>query len=177
MKTELKNRILWFDGISEVDADIAHELILLGLEPDQFIVAKPNEDVDLFNSLSEIKIPQSHLGSCSFTHDWIMPQEYRALDLELFSYKKLEEYVSKKHIHDFKKYQDRLQLEIAEIERRQLGNIVRCVIFALDRMKESGSIWGVGRGSSCASLVFFLVGLHAVDPVLYNISHLEFFHD
>lgn len=177
MKTELKNRILWYDGISEVDASAAHELILMGLQPHEFIVIDPNEDVDLFNSLSEIKIPQSHPGSCTLRHEWIMPQRYHELDLALFCSKKLEEYVCNKRIQDDQKYKDRLQIEIDEIKRRGLENIARCIIFALDRMKETGSIWGVGRGSSCASLVFFLIGLHSVDPVLYKISHLEFFHD
>jgi DNA polymerase III alpha subunit len=177
MKTELKNRTLWYDGISEIDAAAAAELILLGMGPHEFIVNQPDEEVDLFNSLSEVKIPQTHSGKVDLQHDWIVPLRYLELDIESYCTEKLLEYANKKSIKDLTRYQERLKLEIEEISSRELENIVRCVIFALDRMKQTASIWGVGRGSSCASLVFFLIGLHCVDPVLYGISHLEFFHD
>ena len=47
----------------------------------------------------------------------------------------------------------------------------------LERAADNGIVVGLGRGSSCASLVLHLLGLHAVDPVKYDIPFSEFTHE
>ena len=58
-----------------------------------------------------------------------------------------------------------------------MTEFVKTVIFIVDTFKEAGIVWGVGRGSSCASYILFLLGLHLVDPIKFDISMDEFFHD
>jgi DNA polymerase III alpha subunit len=41
-------------------------------------------------------------------------------------------------------------------------------------MKERNIVWGVGRGSSVASYVLFLIGTHKVDSVKYELDFNEF---
>ena len=44
----------------------------------------------------------------------------------------------------------------------------------LEHMKENNIIWGVGRGSSVASYVLFLLGVHKIDSLQYNLNWREF---
>ena len=37
-----------------------------------------------------------------------------------------------------------------------------------DFMRENNIVWGVGRGSSVASYVLYLIGVHRIDPTQYG---------
>ena len=41
-------------------------------------------------------------------------------------------------------------------------------------MRENNIVWGVGRGSSVASYVLFLIGIHKVNSLKYNLDIKEF---
>ena len=41
-------------------------------------------------------------------------------------------------------------------------------------LKTNSIVWGVGRGSSVASYVLFLLGVHKIDSVKYNLDWREF---
>jgi DNA polymerase III alpha subunit len=41
-------------------------------------------------------------------------------------------------------------------------------------MREHGVVWGVGRGSSVASYVLFLIGIHKIDSLYYDLPIDEF---
>jgi DNA polymerase III alpha subunit len=41
-------------------------------------------------------------------------------------------------------------------------------------MREHNIVWGVGRGSSVASFVLFLIGIHRINSLYYQISVDEF---
>ena len=47
------------------------------------------------------------------------------------------------------------------------------LISLIDRFKKEGVVWGVGRGSACASYVLYLLEVHDVDPIKYNIPFSE----
>jgi DNA polymerase III alpha subunit len=42
-------------------------------------------------------------------------------------------------------------------------------------MRDNNIVWGVGRGSSVASYVLYLLGIHKIDSIKYNLSPDEFF--
>lgn len=44
----------------------------------------------------------------------------------------------------------------------------------IDKLKSDNKVWGVGRGSSCASYILYLLGVHDIDSVLYDIDFREF---
>ena len=72
---------------------------------------------------------------------------------------------------------NRVAQELAEFERRGLFDLLRVMIYVLDRFRETNQVYGVGRGSSCASFILFLLGLHVVDPVKFEVPLEEFMHD
>ncbi len=41
-------------------------------------------------------------------------------------------------------------------------------------MRDNEVIWGVGRGSSVASYVLYLIGIHKVDSMYYDLPINEF---
>jgi DNA polymerase III alpha subunit len=41
-------------------------------------------------------------------------------------------------------------------------------------MRKNKIVWGVGRGSSVASYVLFLIGIHKVNSLKYNLDIKEF---
>ena len=43
----------------------------------------------------------------------------------------------------------------------------------VDKMKDDGIVWS-GRGSSCSSYVLYLIGVHDVNPIKYDIDFTEF---
>ena len=47
------------------------------------------------------------------------------------------------------------------------------LIKLIEEWRETGVVWGVGRGSACASFVLYLIGVHDVDPIKYNIPFSE----
>jgi DNA polymerase III alpha subunit len=48
------------------------------------------------------------------------------------------------------------------------------LIYIIDTMRKNNIVWGVGRGSSVASYILYLLGVHKVDSVKYNL-HIEEF--
>lgn len=69
--------------------------------------------------------------------------------------------------------QDRIIEEITFFEKEsQITFIMKCKEL-IDRFKEDGVVWGVGRGSSCASYVLYLLEVNDVDPLKFDIPFSE----
>ena len=46
--------------------------------------------------------------------------------------------------------------------------------YLVDTMRQNNILWGVGRGSSVASYVLYLIGIHKIDSIKYNLDIREF---
>jgi DNA polymerase III alpha subunit len=46
--------------------------------------------------------------------------------------------------------------------------------YLVDTLEENQILWGVGRGSSVASYVLYLIGVHKIDSLAYNLDWREF---
>jgi DNA polymerase III alpha subunit len=46
--------------------------------------------------------------------------------------------------------------------------------YLIDTMREHKIVWGVGRGSSVASYVLYLLGIHKIDSIKYKLDIKEF---
>jgi DNA polymerase III alpha subunit len=173
MKTELKDRTLWYDGTSEVTADLVPELFLLGVQPEQIVVTDSNEDIVAFDALSDVQLAKTKTKNNPLSTAWRVPAEYLQLDLTKF----IIDALNKVPEDQRDVYAQRALAELEEIRVRGLENLFRALIYVIDRFKETNQVWGVGRGSSCASLVLYLIDLHKVDPIKFGIPLTEFFHD
>ena len=61
-----------------------------------------------------------------------------------------------------------------EFEKRDMLNLLRYMIYLVDYMRDNKIVWGVGRGSSVASFVLYLVGVHRINPIQFDLDWREF---
>jgi DNA polymerase III alpha subunit len=172
VKTELNDRVLWFDGTNQVSPDMVPYLFLMGVPEEKIVSMSLDEDLKLFNQLSENEIQTDKTSNTPFNFDWNIPIEYKNLNLSNYLNQRMVE-----RGVETEAYANRLKLELVEIQDRNLENLFKTLIFVVDKLKSANQVWGVGRGSSCASLVLYLIGVHEVDPIKYGIPLQEFFHD
>jgi DNA polymerase III alpha subunit len=97
-------------------------------------------------------------------NSWHMPDEYRHMDIA--------EYVLSLCDSD-----DKLQRcgqELLLFQERNLFDLLRYLKYLVDTLKSNNMIWGVGRGSSVASYVLYLLGVHRIDSMFYDLDAREF---
>lgn len=95
--------------------------------------------------------------------DWFMPKEYQTMDIEGFLV----------HVCPKENYQ-RLIEELQEFRSRNMIDLLRWLKYFVDTMRKNNIVWGVGRGSSVASYTLFLLGVHRIDSIKYNLDWREF---
>lgn len=106
------------------------------------------------------------------SYEWTIPEAYRTLDVV----DRAVEGLVRLNLPDdvLPIYQQRLAEELGEMEHRGMFDFIRSLIYVTDQFRARDVVWGVGRGSSCASLVLFVLGVNKVDPVKYDIPIEEF---
>lgn len=65
---------------------------------------------------------------------------------------------------------ERIQKEIEFFDRQGLIPMLAAMKEIIDLWREEGIVWGVGRGSSVASYLLFLIGVHRIDPMKYGLE-------
>jgi len=48
------------------------------------------------------------------------------------------------------------------------------MIYFVDTLRKHNILWGVGRGSSVSSYILYLIGIHRIDSIKYNLNIGEF---
>ena len=110
----------------------------------------------------ELGISQEEFDS-ALQSDWFMPDEYKNMDIEGY----LVDVCPKEN------YQ-RLIEELQEYRSRNMLNLLRWLKYFVDTCKQENIVWGVGRGSSVASYVLYLIGVHKIDSLKYKLDWREF---
>ena len=101
----------------------------------------------------------------SFQGQWNMPSEYKTLDIEQWL---------KDQCPPWDPEATRLAEELTEFKARNMLDLLRWLKYFVDTCDKEGVVWGVGRGSSVASYVLYLIGVHSIDPIKYNLDWQEF---
>lgn len=179
--TELNDRTLRFDGVSLLRPEQVEQFLLRGLKPSQIRVTELSPDILHFNQnvpASE-RISDELVEPVSFSFAWKIPARYLSMDVEQHVLAVFGERLPCLEYSDTQTETAiaRVAEELDQFKKRGLTNLLRTIIYILDTFRETGQVYGVGRGSSCASFILFLLGLHAVDPVKYDVPLEEFMHD
>lgn len=95
---------------------------------------------------------------------WRMPDEYKDLDIAA--------YVLGLCNADYEL--QRVGEELLLYQERDLFNLLRYLKYLVDTLRKNNIVWGVGRGSSVASYVLFLLGVHKINSIYYNLDINEF---
>jgi DNA polymerase III alpha subunit len=96
--------------------------------------------------------------------NWYMPQEYVDLDIA-------------KHVLGLCSTSTELQRvgqELLLYQERNLFPLLCYLKYLVDTLRKNQIIWGVGRGSSTASYVLYLLGVHKINSIYYDLPIEEF---
>lgn len=179
-KTTLDGRILCGDGDSIVELPFLYGHILSGKSTSNLFVSKTdfNSDEVQFHN---IKFPNDKIEYKKEMKDlsfkWTIPRKFKELDVSHFLKKMLKAEFKDSNLDNQEKKQRvlRVKMEIRIWKKRNLVDLLRTLIFIVNTFEENKIIWGTGRGSSCASYILYLIGLHQVDSVLYELDIGDFF--
>ena len=95
---------------------------------------------------------------------WYMPEKYYQINVL--------EWLLDKCQNDEEKL--RVQMEYDLFEKKNFLRVLQFLIYFIDTLRANNIVWGVGRGSSVASCCLFRIGVHKINPLLYNLDITEF---
>lgn len=181
LSTDLDERTLRFDGVSILEPELIARALVRGIPPSSIRVREITPEIESFNAqVTEAEqIRVDSVEPVSFDMSWRLPEQYQRLDIlhRVFDdFEALSKH-SKYTPEQIEIAAKRIEDEIDEIEQRGMKEFMRTIVYVLDTFREKHIVWGVGRGSSCACYILFVLGLHSVDCVLHEIPMEEFFHD
>lgn len=155
-----------------LSSDKIRELILQGKNIDKLNVVTDDE-IRLFDKYQEellsdfikftpeqretLTIDDFHQQSAD---NWLFPEKYKTLDVYNWLINKCKSQIEI----------DRVNEEYQLYYEKDLIMVLRLFIFIVDCMRENKCLWGVGRGSSVSSYILYLIGVHRVDSIRYNLS-------
>jgi DNA polymerase III alpha subunit len=159
------------------ESDICN-LIMQGRDVDSLWHVAVDETVNLEELIAHVEKPESLLTwtvpcnadtSVPEFHSaqqlmWHMPDKYKNLDIA-------------QHVLNLCKTEAELQrcgTELLLYQERGLFDLLRYLTYLVDVMIQNQVIWGVGRGSSVASYALYLLGVHRIDSMYYNLDIVEF---
>ena len=142
------------------------------------VLCDANDDVDKFNTAMEeqgldklqkyipLDVDQKTFdGVCQ--GEWFMPDEYK--DINVYEY-----VLGKAETPCPQHVQERIWEELHEYKNRGMAPLLRYMIYLVDFMRENNIVWGVGRGSSVASYVLYLIGVHKINSIQFDLDWREF---
>lgn len=135
--------------ISTDDITFPNHLELKNL-PNIISYTNPNISVSEFDTINQ--------------NVWHFPEEYKNMDIA-------------KHILELCKTDAELQRageELLLFQERDMFMLLKYLKYLVDTMRNNNIVWGVGRGSSVASFVLFLLGVHKINSLYYDLSIDEF---
>jgi DNA polymerase III alpha subunit len=96
--------------------------------------------------------------------NWLMPEQYKTMDIAQYV---LNQCQGEAELQ-------RAGKELLLFQERDMFVLLRYLKYLVDTMRENNILWGVGRGSSVASFVLFLLGIHRINSLYYDLSIDEF---
>lgn len=137
------------------------------------ILVMPGEDVDKFENHSGLILNKynpdiENISIEEFDRicqeDWFVPDNYKNFDLESFLLDKCA----------IEQEKQRVEEELTAYKEKNMIMLLKTLKYLVDTMRENNIIWGVGRGSSVSSYVLYLIGVHKVNSIKYDLDWREF---
>lgn len=95
---------------------------------------------------------------------WLMPNEYKELDIAQWLLDKCTTQAELQRVGE----------ELLLYQERDLFNLLKQLKYIVDTWRANNVVWGVGRGSSVASYVLYLLGVHKINSIYYDLDIAEF---
>jgi len=163
-------------GQVEISADEAIQSLYSGkikslegvyvAEPDRSIFNQARSLLgDRFPELEKLAIPNMTVEEFDRQNQsqWFMPEDYCPNLVEmLYGQCATQEQT------------DRVSLELELFIQHGMMDLLYYIKYLVDTMRANDIVWGVGRGSSVASYVLYLIGIHKVDSLKFSLDIREF---
>lgn len=138
------------------------------------LFVQPNSETRQFNTVSENKLSEYAVSTLTdeevsqvdiaLQSQWFIPDTYKNIDIL--------DYLEKQCITSAQL--DRVRLEFAEYDSRNMIPLLKFLVYLVETMTENNIVWGVGRGSSVASYILYIIGIHRIDSLKYDLDFYEF---
>jgi DNA polymerase III alpha subunit len=97
--------------------------------------------------------------------NWFIPYEYKTMDILDWLYQQCPT----------PEIRERVVEELRLFAKHDMIPVLKAMKYVVDTLRANNVVWGVGRGSSVASYVLHIIGVHKIDSIKYNIPITEFF--
>lgn len=175
LNTDLKDRVLWFDGQSSFKA--SDVLTLIDRYDVKYVDILTPEIVE-YNKYADKHQQITVKTECApLSCRWVLPAEYANLDIINYVSDVHDILVAGLPIAEVDARERRLVQELAALEKRNLNDVVRALIYIINTLTNNNVVWGIGRGSAVSSYVLYVLGVHDVDSYEYDLSIDDFLHD
>ena len=155
--------------------DDVFDLIMQGKPGEIFDGLLVDEEIDLSSvatmlrqmprfqvfSPRNVNVADWHLRNQS---NWHMPLQYHELDIAQWLLDRCESQEELQRVGE----------ELLVYQERNLFSLLQYLKYLVDTMRAHGIIWGVGRGSSVSSYVLYLIGVHRINSMYYDLDFNEF---
>lgn len=171
-KTKLKGRTLYYDGDIEVQAKMA-PLFALSNPGIKFYVDEITNDQMvgelLIDKDNRVQV-KSFVRPLDFA--WKIPEKYLKMSID----DRICDALVDENLSDDELAPRivRMQEEMQIYKKLDLLDFLRTLCYIVDTLEEKNIPWGVGRGSSVSSYVLYLIGIHDIDSVKFELKFKEF---
>jgi DNA polymerase III alpha subunit len=116
--------------------------------------------IDVLEDLNDLDVKLfDNANQC----DWFMPDDYCPNLVEMLY-----------GMCTTKEQTNRVSQELELFIQHGMYDLLFYLKYLVDTMREHNIVWGVGRGSSVASYVLYLIGVHKIDSIKYELDINEF---
>jgi len=137
---------LFFENVEKYNSSLKH----LGIDLPVVKKIPDRESISMFDQNN--------------TNNWHMPESYYKINVLQWLLERCQ--------NDEEKL--RVQMEYDLFEKKKFIRVLQFLIYFVDTLRANNIVWGVGRGSSVSSFCLFLIGVHKINPLLYNLDITEF---
>lgn len=144
--------------------------------PNEILFSEKDCDVKAFNKLSYenfddvyFKLPTKIQSIDDRKNDWFYPHEYDNLNLEEY----FNNILNERGINTFE-IKNRVIEELRLYKEKDMEKFLRFCIYLSDIISTNNLTVGVGRGSSVASYLLYLIKIHLIDSIKYKLDIKEF---
>ena len=97
-------------------------------------------------------------------NNWLIPKEYLDMDIAKYVLDRCSNEAELQRAGD----------ELLKFQERDMFILLKYLKYLVDTMRKHNIVWGVGRGSSVARFVLFLLEVHRINSLYYDLSIDEF---
>jgi len=177
--TILKDRILCYDGDSIITSkSIFYNKLMLGESLDGLFVLEIDEEIDNYNKFVDKTISTKSENNV-LPKEWNIPDKYKNIQVRSHILLCLKDEIDDNDFTDLEieTRLNRIDYELKLWKDRDLLDLLRTLIYIVDQFRANDIVWGTGRGSSCCCYILYLIGIHDVDSIKYNLDLSEFFKE